>query len=482
MPSPKIVANGINGVTGQYDVPPIALEDFARTLKGISPENAAPDHVTERGRKLRQPSFARALPWGVEPHDVPRAGWGIVFHRDEPAAVRQALGPLIEHRRRQVGDATRVKELEYFPGESASSWLARYGVAWHNVQPTCIPYYLLWVGSPERLNFDVTHEVDSDYCVGLLDFDTPDEYARYAESVVRYETAQALSNGREAVFFGTRHPFDEATMLSADWLVGPLVDGMPASGLTPAEPGVAQQLGFRHRKLVADNATRRALTDVFAAVTSKPSLLFTASHGMVWPNGDSRQFSAQGALLCQDWPGFGGVAPEHYFAAGDVPESGRVDGLITFHFACYGGGTPLHDLYEFEKGEAPPAIAPKPFIAALPRRLLAHPAGGALACVGHVERAWGSSITGNVPSPQIRAFQRAIAQLLIGKPVGVAVQEFNDLSATVSTVLTRVLGDAFHGKPVDDFELVSTWTQRNDAAGFVVIGDPAVRLRVNDLV
>jgi hypothetical protein len=49
-------------------------------------------------------------------------------------------------------------------------------------------------------------------------------------------------------------------------------------------------------------------------------------------------------------------------------------------------------------------------------------------------------------------------------------------------VLTRVLGDAFHGKPVDDFELVSTWTQRNDAAGFVVIGDPAVRLRVNDLV
>ena len=119
---------------------------------------------------------------------------------------------------------------------------------------------------------------------------------------------------------------------------------------------------------------------------------------------------------------------------------------------------------------------------ALPRRLLAHPAGGALACVGHVERAWGSSITGNVPSPQIRAFQRAIAQLLTGKPVGVAVQEFNDLSATVSTVLTRVLGDAFHGKPVDDFELVSTWTQRNDAAGFVVIGDPAVRLRVNDLV
>ena len=482
MPSPKIVANGINGVTGQYDVPPISIEDLARTLKGISPENAAPDHVTERGRKLKQPSFARALPWGVEPHDVARAGWGVVFHHDEPGAVRQALRPLIEHRRRQVGDATRVKELEYFPGESASSWLARYGVAWHNVQPTCVPYYLLWVGSPERLNFDVTHEVDSDYCVGLLDFDTPDEYARYAESVVRYETAQAISNAREAVFFATRHPFDDATTLSADWLVGPLVDGIPANGPTPAEPAIAPQLRFRQRKLVATDATRQALRQVLAATSSKPSLLFTASHGMVWPNGDPRQFPAQGALLCQDWPGFGAVAPEHYFAASDVPENARVDGLITFHFACYGGGTPLHDLYQFEKGEAPPAIAPKPFIAALPRRLLAHPAGGALACIGHVERAWGSSITGNVPSPQIRGFYRAIAQLLTGMPVGVAVQEFNDLSATVSEVLTRVLGDAFHGKDVEDSELVSTWMQRNDAAGFVVIGDPAVRLRVNDLV
>ena len=78
-----------------------------------------------------------------------------------------------------------------------------------------------------------------------------------------------------------------------------------------------------------------------------------------------------------------------------------------------------------------PAIAPEPFMAALPRRLLAHPNGGALACIAHVERAWGSSITGVASSPQIRAFQRALATLLVGKPAGVAVQEFNDLSATL---------------------------------------------------
>jgi hypothetical protein len=481
MSTATIVPNGINGVTGQYDLPPIPVADLARSLKS-APEDPPPGHVVERGRKLQQPAFARALPWGVEPHDIARAGWGVVFHRDEAPEVRKAIQPLIDHRRRQVGDDARVAELTYHPGETATAWLSRHDVSWHNVEPTRVPYYLLWVGSPDRLPFEVTHEIDSDYCVGLLDFDTPAEFARYAAGVIEYETAAAIRNAREAVFWGTRHPFDDATVLSADWLLGPMVDGTPAEGPTRAEAPVAEQLGFRQRKLVANAATRAELIEVLEAAGPTPSFLFTASHGMVWPSGDSRQLAAQGALLCQDWPGFGAVAPQHYLSAADVPETARVHGLVALHFACYGGGTPHEDLFVFERGQAPPAIAPRPFIAALPRKLLSHGGGGALACIAHVERAWGYSITGTTARPQIRAFQRAVAQVLVGKPVGIAVQEFNDLSATLSDVLSTMLGRAFRNMPVDDVELASTWTQRNDAGGFVLIGDPAVRLRVNDLV
>jgi hypothetical protein len=114
--------------------------------------------------------------------------------------------------------------------------------------------------------------------------------------------------------------------------------------------------------------------------------------------------------------------------------------------------------------------------------LLAHPRGGAIASIAHIERAWGSSILGLVSSPQIRAFQLALAHLLLGKPVGVAVQEFNDLSAKLSHVLSGLLGRIVRKLPVDAVELVATWTARNDAAGFVVLGDPAVKLRVNDMV
>jgi hypothetical protein len=344
------------------------------------------------------------------------------------------------------------------------------------VTPEKIPYYLLFVGSPAKLPFEVTHEIDSDYSVGLLHFDKVDDYKQYVRSVIEYETAAGVSTKKEVVFFGTRHPFDDATILSADWLVGPLADG------TSSDPAVALRLGFRQRKLTGPAATRQALLQELEGAGPRPALLFTATHGMVWPSGDSHQLPAQGALLCQDFPGFGSIAPSHFVAAADVPDTAKVHGLIGFHFACYGGGTPHEDLYYFERDGGGPVIAPNPFIAALPRRLLAHPQGGALACIAHIERAWGSSITGVASSPQIRAFYRAMAQLLVGKPAGVAVQEFNDLSATMSEVLSDLLGRIAKNQAVDDVNLVTTWTARNDAGGFVLLGDPAVRLRIDDMV
>ena len=84
--------------------------------------------------------------------------------------------------------------------------------------------------------------------------------------------------------------------LLQDWLLAPLADGVPSDGRAAAEPSLASQLGFRQRKIVANDATRDALLDVFAGAMPKPALLFTASHGMVWPNGDPRQ-EAGGRLL-----------------------------------------------------------------------------------------------------------------------------------------------------------------------------------------
>jgi len=149
----------------------------------------------------------------------------------------------------------------------------------------------------------------------------------------------------------------------------------------------------------------------------------------------------------RDWGGFGDIATEHYLAAADVPDAASVSGVIAFLFACYGGGTPLEDRFAHEPGAAPPEIAPRPFAAALPGRLLTHPAGGALACIAHVERAWGYSISGQTMEPQIGPFRRALGRLMLGQPVGLAVQEFNDKCAVASVSLANLLENAVRHAP-----------------------------------
>jgi hypothetical protein len=199
---------------------------------------------------------------------------------------------------------------------------------------------------------------------------------------------------------------------------------------------------------------------------------------MGWPKGHADQVAKQGALLCQDWPGFGQIGADHYFTGTDLPDDARVHGMIAFHFACYGAGTPHRDGFFHEPGQPPPEIADKPFLAALPKRLLAHPQGGALAVIGHVERAWGYSIVAPKAGPQLLPFQNTIGRILVGQPVGYAVKDFNERYAALSTNLVGMLEDIDFGAQVPDEELASTWIERNDAQNYAVVGDPAVRLRV----
>ena len=81
-------------------MPPQQLAQMAQVLKGQTGREAAPRHVIQRAERLKQRAFTRGLPFGVEPDDLGRAGWGIVFHENEAAAVRKEMQVLVDHRRR----------------------------------------------------------------------------------------------------------------------------------------------------------------------------------------------------------------------------------------------------------------------------------------------------------------------------------------------------------------------------------------------
>jgi hypothetical protein len=159
-----------------------------------------------------------------------------------------------------------------------------------------------------------------------------------------------------------------------------------------------------------------------------------------------------------------------------------VHGLVAFFFACYGGGTPQFEDFA-RRGRVPAQIAPRPFIAALPQALLGHPAGGALAVIAHVERAWGYSFMWPGAGRQSAVFKSTIHELLAGRRVGHAMEPFGRRYAELSTDLTGEMNDRRARRPrpeadtlEEDEALSGMWTANNDARSYVVLGDPAIRL------
>jgi len=260
-------------------------------------------------------------------------------------------------------------------------------------------------------------------------------------------------------------------VLSAEHLAAPLAAGM-----------ARERQDWTIQTALAGGATKSRLGELLA--TGGPALLFTAGHGLCFHAGDSRQQALQGSLICQDWPGPGRpIAADHYFAADDVAENARIAGIIAFHFSCFGAGTPRVDGFP-EPLFGQRQIAPRAFLSRLSKRLLAHPRGGALAVVGHVDRAWSWSFSGlSGKWPTMRpVFENALRRLTNGYPVGYAMEFFNscfaELAATLDEEIDRSAGG---GDGRGDERLAQLWTGRNDARNYAVLGDPAVRLAVEQV-
>ncbi|HET7501348.1 MAG TPA: hypothetical protein VFK02_10110 [Kofleriaceae bacterium] len=473
--------NGIDGRTGDYLLPSVSVAQIARLALGHAMSATERHEVDLRlGVDLDFP-----LKEGEDPDDLSQAGWAVVFpfaRKGSEAAVhqagvREALEPLLALRRSQAArrDDRRYRECvgpdAYRPGETKQQFLARMGAGPGPVDPGKFPYYVLLVASPEEIPYRVQYQLDVQYAIGRLHFDTIDEYAHYAANVVEVESRPRPAV-RTAVLWGVENPDDRATRASCRHLVAPLADYLARD----------QADRWTVTRLLGEHATKARLASLLGA--DCPSLLVTASHGVGFSAGDPRQRSDQGALLCQDWggPRSGALTADHYFSGDDIAADADLRGLVGFHFACFGAGTPRHDDFS-RKGDTPTLdIAPHAFVARLPQRMLGRPRG-ALACIGHVDRAWASSFLQADPhhagavTAQLAVFESALKRLMDGRCVGHAMDYFDLRYAELASDLAARIEDATkYDVAVDDHELAQLWIYANDARDYAVIGDPAVRL------
>jgi hypothetical protein len=467
-PEALLTFNGINGSTGRYGIEPMTADALSRAIQGKPPATA--EELADLERRRQMDTMANYAPKeGVDPKKLEQTGWGAVFAFGADPAIYEALSPLLKMRKQQAGERYReyLGPDAYRPGEDKNGFLMRHGAAPGPVDPTKVPYYLLFVGDPDTIPFRFQYQVDVQYAVGRIHFDTVAEYAAYAQSVVAAENF-TMALPKRAAIFGVANTDDGATQLSHNELAIPLADWAET------------QDGWTVERYLNGDAKKARLASLLG---DAPAFLFTASHGMLYNNGDPRQAAQQGALLCDDWPGpsYKDAIPDSFFFAGDdVADDAKIFGTIAMHFACFGAGTP--QLSDFSTSGPPPAIAPKSFLGRLPQRLIAHPRGGALAVIGHVERAWGCSFHWDKAGSQTEVFTSTIKRLMEGHPVGSALEYFNGRYAELSSDLSTTLEDIKYGKEVDPYKVSGLWTANNDARSYSVIGDPAVRLMlVHDL-
>lgn len=423
------------------------LELYEESISKMSP----PDHVpAPLGTSvLRHPP--------KEDIEKPTIGkWAAIVPREDRAAATEALAPILAHRRKQGclwGDG--IIAVNPSASGTTESWWRRF------VQEVgeILPYYLLLVGGPDRLPFEFQYELDLHRATGRLDVsDTPggsfswEGCRRYAEKVVAYERSET-EVGAKPLFYSVQ--IDEATRLSHKSLVLKLAQTI-RTGVTP---------------LYGNEATAENLMTALATVPA-PKLVFTASHGIEFPADPVRW----GALNDCNYSGRAGNNAFSAQLAHEAENIGR--GSIMFAFACFSAGVPERSTVSFLVGESDTAVEMGARVAPLPRQLLGHP-NGPVAFIGHVDRVSALAFQSSFGMSGIAPYHHFIGWLhQRNATLGQALGTLRENAQRIGAQIAAYLAQARHipGDYTTVREAGQKWIGFHDYRGFMLLGDPALKL------
>jgi len=470
----QILSLGINYSTGEPIIPPIDEQTFGETLLGSLAQNAETLASLTRATTLGQTFRGEVKRRIVDRGDPRSVGWTLLVNGSDPQKenLLNALAPLAEHRGMKGPQAVLV-----YNGEPVEDWFDWLEENYSSLNMEQKPHYILIAGGPDQVPFLFQSMLGTVASTGRVAFETEADLKSYVEKVIRLETGANPVVERETVFFAPDYRLPDPTYYSSHYLADPLADE------------AQNQLGFNTRKIIGYQATKARLLETLQA--SKPALVFTASHGLSASDQPfEKQKQLNGAICCQRPSG--PIADEDWlFRAEDIPlDQPFLEGAALFQFACFGYGTPAESDFAHWDPRIEKRNAPADFIAAIPRRALAHPRGP-LVFIGHVDVALlhGFSDPTN-PAPalgerwtkRIEPFVSAIRRLLAVEPVSLAMEDmfsrYNITNAQLTSTFDRLKRGRIQPTPEFHTRLASLFITRSDAQNYLIYGDPAVSLRI----
>ncbi len=403
---------------------------------------------------------------GEEMDDLSLTGWAILYGAKTSQAIKDKLKPLIDYRESKVGQGSSLFQVfdgdnhGYQAGWKVADWIGSFKkVSLSNqVKPqNGVPFYLLIVAAPDDISFEFQYLLDVYWGVGRLWLQNDEDYAAYVRAVIANEEAVKSTATPELAFFAPRFAQDNgATRMVCDLLVDRLRDD-----------GFAARRSFAVTKVTSPEAKKQALIDLYSGKSKRPALCFVGSHGLLVNHAQTDFLKiAMGAILTEDWNGKTAPVKTHFVAARDILADSDLSGTIHILCACYGAGWPQTSTYDGKTvSDAGPGVA------RLPQAILAK---GGLAVLGHIDRAWSYSyVSEDGTEDRTQEYQDVLELLMKGARAGHATDRFN--------YHWKVLGDeiAELQKTSDTQTLHDRWIERDDARNYVLLGDPAVKLRVD---
>lgn len=397
---------------------------------------------------------------------IPAVGrWAAVVLKPDLKAARRALRPLLEARQKVSwsGNGTEPGLLVIERPDTdvnAERWVKRL----RETAGKTMPHNLLLVGGPDRIPFEIQRGLDEVFVTGRLDAGAADgamdwaACAAYAEKIRRYEAGE-VKVGRNALLYS--FATDPATGAAHASLSTPLWEYL----LKPAADKGWNAVPDPPVRLFAEAATAAALKAALAGTA--PAVVFTASHGVE----DPLEAANWGALTDATCVGAAGST----LSANSIPRDAPfAEGSVFFTFACHSAGVPATSLYSPLAGGSAPSIKRAPLTAPLPRALLAHPRGP-IGFIGHVDRVTNECFADSVFGEGLQPFVEFFDWSLGG--VGTLGQALGGFRKRGLQTLTRLLKPLRNPeKTMTDSELIKCWKTYNDYLGFILLGDPALRL------